>query len=492
MWLIAPLLAAASPAYAADVCGGYPERMSTEEIEELRDRLNLIVPVRFAEAARKIQIVNVDLDDEHFAPAIEPLPGGQGYRVEVPARFRTLLCRLVALQLYYATRTITDPTIPPLLMQNCVRRGTDVSACLHEVSKGIQDYVGQKFPLDDFQADVSRLSESALNLILLHEYGHGVLGHLASPGAHDEEDADIFALLHGVGYGESTIVSLGIFVVLSFADPVLQDDAHQSFICRAKATSDYLATSADQVSLLISWSDGPDKFGPEREKRAKYPYEVPPGPLQSSLLTASSCRGGARADVLDFGKELNQMLALVGRIDQAAADRAQADLFGFYGPLAGFAIRTEMGRYVRASMMAQRFVGMHPLKNDAAKDPRYLQLLSDYLGGPDIPFMSSRDYGRLLTSKALAEMQIAFGAEKPDVAAIERIALDFRRALYFDPTFDAAYAALIGIEMLLGDCAEAERVIARGRLHTEREAKESFDTLETLLRKRRGTGGCHY
>ena len=185
--LLAAMLFCPSTAAAAALCDPYGEELSQPEIASFHESLKMLAPVRHAQAARALQIVNVS-QAEGFAPYASPAEGSAATPViNVPRGFRRLQCRLVQMEYYFSSGILTFDGLSDEIVRRCVTKRGDVIACVDEFLTRAAALVETRAPFDPQATFLMRLRvDTAFLDMILHEFAHIALGHFEldsdSPG----------------------------------------------------------------------------------------------------------------------------------------------------------------------------------------------------------------------------------------------------------------------------------------------------------------------
>lgn len=472
--IVSALLAFAAPARAQSPCERYGETLLPGEIDQIHQTLDHLAPVKYAEASRKMIIVNGDeLDD--VAPFATPAAGGKAAAITVPRGFRRLQCRLVLMQLYFLAGAARD-TVSAAKLDRCVAEGRRIPDCIGSLADGFaQAHKG--IALDDAGKTLLwNVADAAFLDTMLHEFAHIALGHFdrAKDGAgyaRIEAEADTYALLHTVISGGTPLGGFSTFAILSIADGHLEDGGglHDRFACRASVAREAMAKLMTPAQDAFSWvMGGAAAYRQRRATPAPFPFE-----RLHIIASTAECRPPDAAVIEAVRDDLTRITQL---LDRSAAETPESQLRPIEA-LAKLPLRTEEGRIQRASLVALRWRLLQREDADDRLGTQGMPSAEALLASSDTSVMSSEDYGRLLSAVAITRYNNAARGSTLD-SEIRALDLGLKKAAYYFQANGLAETYGITVAWAAGDCARASRHMLRAidlSEHPER-TRQRFDS----------------
>ena len=416
----------------------------------------MLAPVRHAQAARALRIVNVS-QAEGFAPYASPAEGSAATPViNVPRGFRRLQCRLVQMEYYFSSGILTFDGLSDEIVRRCVTKRGDVIACVDEFLTRAAALVETRAPFDPQATFLMRLRvDTAFLDMILHEFAHIALGHFEldsdSPGyALAESEADAYALLRILGTKPSLIGPFSTFSILGSADPYLDSGGgtHGRSACRALIVRDVINSLEDPASRISRWGAAQFDGTPARSAQ---PRAAPALPIAGDTggCPAASPRIGLVAG------DLESLAALTERLGRpATADAVAASVTS----LLALPMASDEGKSLRLGLVATLLRKMMTI--DDAGDARQFDLFNRVLARQDLELMASVDYGRLIGSAAITAYVTAPPGSDLDAqnAMVRPLLL---RAESYNPRFAPVQLYLGTIDYISGRCAEGRRRLRR-------------------------------
>lgn len=472
------------------ICDAYSQKLSEHDIRNAEFALYRFSPVASEELVRRVSIRNVDSHGE-LAPYTEHLPSSKTYTIYVPNGFRKLQCQLVAIELHVLLYQPEKLLLLQSVLGKCVHDVSDLNWCVALVISEAVD--ASTLVLDQEQQRLLKKTvDDAFDIILFHELGHIVLGHLeravvnAKEAAKQEGDADAFALLAAILGGDGGLGMFSTFAVLAFADSNLDHGGgeHGKFICRANIVSFVMAALDAPTESIFLWAKVPNSgYLQERQKDLEVTSIITTVIGKIMSRQASSCPAVKNRNITDIVSDLELLQNEVNTVAHDAKLQNMGGAFAAYDKLMSLKLLTHEGRSVRAQLISRRLLNqtfdrMIPNSLSGAE----LRYLDKLLQSPDVPYSTAQDYGRLWGLKAYVTFYLAPSMPIRDMIPKMRPLL--ARTLYYNPEMADTYAIAAQVEVLAGNCAVARNdFVASNEFMdvTQRRAGELRATFNKLI-----------
>jgi hypothetical protein len=334
------------------------------------------------------------------------------------------------------------------------------------------------------------LFHAALWQIAQHEYAHHYLEHFTRIGAKQisridaEFEADLYAVTNGVQAGDAVSGMYYVFDRLADVEKAttkLSTPLYESGRCRAGNVDNITAfVGIVPIVLLDAAGGGRTRLASNSPAILR---EIVGEHFGGSVptLKAGSCGLIARVELGKTYGELKQLSARMAtdaellfskrtQIDDARASRLIGDLSAM----------TQSFRY--ADGIASKSIAFM-LRNWGLKGRGRTPIMGEVerLLENDrvIANLQSEDYGRLLSSQALAVLQ-----ERVDLPAQTRLDRSFRilsNAVYYNPLLSEAWMNLAFISFRRGDCVTAARYARSSRTTHDPEDKAGLDVAASFV-----------
>ena len=495
-------LLAASPARAAGFCESYPLTLPDKELAAYHRELSRIVPARYARIAHDIPIVNVPIDEDHYAPVVEEVSPGR-YEIQIPGGFSYLLCWTAVIQTVLPGAMLTDREMRDMVGE-CVRETKNRSAirCMYDIVRLMTEVVTEKGLEEKIDRHVvEMMMHGAMLTMILHEFGHVVGDHFAADktDAEQEREADTFAVLGTVLYGEDSMGVFGasaMFSVFSIADRAMRNPPHGSFQCRGKSIKQVTFALWPSVFAVQAWPNA-DSAGYLRTRTADLMEDLTalfPGPLSDAQLASVRCAADRDRHLPAVSADLARIVATLDALARADPN-GTGDPFAFYEPLAALNLATPEGRNIRASLIAARlgamFVDVGDRSGRMIPTARYLRYVDRAFAesGQDI---IARDYGQMLVNRASVRFaaQADRGAPRDADQVLRAVRADLLESLVYSQGSFRAYFTLFVLDQLAEDCTAARNWLTQAETFSSPQELEIVQWAMTAHDEEVARAGC--
>jgi len=442
-------------------------------------------PVKYRDIGDAIRLV-VDVP----APALMPFATEQQGRkvVVLTPAFARLACQMsLATYLNLENDRSENFAQASRTAAACLDAGKPQSVCLLAFGDDLAARYRQAYARLDARAQSTAMGlfRGGLWQILQHEYAHHYLNHLRRIAAKQvtridaEFEADLEAVTNGVQTGEAVTSMYYFFHGLADiekATRTLSTPDYESGACRASNVENItgfvgilplvLLDAAGGGGVTLSVNSPTALRAAVRDRRDK---GVPSLGPDACGRIAKVALGRTHAELMELGERLGldaELLFSVDKeIDAERAVRLVADV----------AAMAERFQYVDG--IATKSLA-YMLRNWGLKGRDRTPLIGTVdrilANAKLVANLQSDDYGRLLSSQALAVLQGR--ADLPAAVRLERASQALQKAVRYNPLLTEAWMNLAFIAFMRGDCSAAAAHAARSvATHTsdDRQAKES-------------------
>jgi hypothetical protein len=422
-------------------------------------------PVKYFDVARSIELVTQPFNQESFVPFATEFQGRK--IVVVPPEFALVVCKLALaeyLQIRNSQKTLFDRAA--LKAANCLDGGGSIRTCFIGFSNDLASQYQRSFASMSATEQRFALSmyDAALMQIVMHEYGHHFLNHLArdktqeKPRVDEEFEADLFAVLNGMESGEPAWAMVYVFGPLADIErrtTKLATKDYESSSCRASNVENIAAVTGIAPTVLVDAAfgggsilrkDSPALFRSVGEKQ--FAGEAPG-------LKPGSC---GRIAKVALGATFEELKRLYSRMETdvdllfAAADGMDAPrTIRLLNDLSAMA-----GKFQYMETTAAKCISLIVRKWELGG-----RKVTPLLGSPDrllnAPAVSgnfmSDDFGRMLQLQGLAVLQEGTGLALQ--TRLDQSYSILQRAVFYNPGQSEAWENLAFIAFERGDCVTA-------------------------------------
>lgn len=476
-------------ARAGDFCANVNGEMSAAEIRRLREDVLDVIPMQNYALAASVTIQNVETTREVYAPEARRVGDQGGYEILVPDRFRALQCHLATIHILVMTGRFDEMALEGLATE-CARLETvNKLACIYAAPQVLYQHSYDKLGdgVDDLIADFAR---AAFVNLILHEYGHIVLGHLERRPADMEIEADAFAAVYGE-YTE-TRGQFGLFTTfsaLSFADEIFPvGPVHPAFVCRAQALNIVMSGIENDIGTLRKWAmSSPEAY---RDVLAEGVSPVSNMVSSERLRKAQSfgCATSKSAVLANISADLQRLRRETAQLNADELSDRKPDALEFVARLNAVKLRSFEGRYLRGKMLSLRLRKVANGLGETITQNRYNAAVEALTEGPESSVISAGDFGRLSALLVLHDTR----PFKSDILREQDHVKRLMIAIKYNPKFVLSYLSLALSQLKLEQCDEAfatlDELVARG--DSDSGTKQTMSRIRQQVREGVASKGC--